>query len=179
MLSDNYRLKFFLHLSKNKLIFNFEKFVTKKRQDKNVFSLSFLVGSGMGKNQDPGSTSRIRNNGAHRYEISLSFGELSRSNSGRRLTRCSKGFPHSLQPAHISSLIAFTQILPEIKFRANAEHSPELHLDPIVFPPYTPTNSYVPIKLRKTLTPPRIRIQRENQCGSMRIRILIGVFFNT
>jgi hypothetical protein len=57
---------FFLQLFKNKIIFNFVKFVaTKKGLTKNFFSpLSFVAvfrsgirnpGSGMGKNQDPGS----------------------------------------------------------------------------------------------------------------------------
>jgi hypothetical protein len=51
--------KFFSSAFQNKIIFNFVKFVaTKKGMTKNFFSpLSFfaIFGSGMGKNQDPGS----------------------------------------------------------------------------------------------------------------------------
>jgi hypothetical protein len=50
---------FFLQHFKNKIIYNFVKFVaTKKRHDKKFFSLLSFVpvfGSGMGKNPDPGS----------------------------------------------------------------------------------------------------------------------------
>ena len=64
---------FFVQHLKNKIIFNFVKFVaTKKGMTTNFFSpLSFFAvfgswirdpGSGMGKNQDP-ETSRIRNTG--------------------------------------------------------------------------------------------------------------------
>jgi hypothetical protein len=58
--------KNFLYLSKNKIIYNFMLFVaTKNGWTKKLFSpASFgaVVGSGMDKNQDPGSgISRIRN----------------------------------------------------------------------------------------------------------------------
>jgi hypothetical protein len=49
---------FFLQLFKNKIIYNFMKFVATKEGMTSIFfsSLSFVLvfGSGMGKNQDPG-----------------------------------------------------------------------------------------------------------------------------
>jgi hypothetical protein len=71
---------FFLQHFKNKIIFSFEKFVATEKGFKKFFFTLFFgccfwirdpgsgirdLGSGMGKNQDPGSglTSRIRNTG--------------------------------------------------------------------------------------------------------------------
>jgi hypothetical protein len=68
---------FFLPHLKNKIIYNFVTFVaTKKRYEKKIFSpLSLLLfldpGSGMGKNQDPGSAKLPETEGASNQNTQL------------------------------------------------------------------------------------------------------------